>query len=685
MAHLPPISPSTPFSPPPVCHFTCHQRSKFFVENNTAYECTPAPRNAPAPPADKAVDDWTVDDVRLFLVATRLLMYEPHFTAAGINGLKLRGLNHKKLQGMGIEDTGHRAIIMACIEELLTGEAKLTESTFQERCDLSYSEQLNPVDVMDLRPINVEHDNSLVQRHHRFIVKSFSNKAFCDISRRLLPGVERQGLQCTVCGLITSRSFLDEVVPCQPDVVRYNPEPVPPGVGVGHNFGMPIAAYMHPTDEAPPVVVKIVQALEGGKGLKTANLYKVSAPFAKVQTLQAELLIDPNASLTKVDPHVLATLLKRFFAELPDSLVTGEWYDRFIAAATLPTEEEQVAELDRVVPQLPVVHQRTLSYLTKHLGRVLMSHKATKVDALALGTAWGATILRPLESEAAKAAADLGPQANAMRLLIAKCTSGGSSEVDTGTSAPPLLPRKMGGKDKKGVSASGMPATYTQSNYENIVLPRQTNKPRGAKPTLPSKATARPKPAPSSSHSAMEQLSHEPWFAGNMDRRQAEEALHNKVDGTFLVRASQTHKGYSMTVKYREIRHVVLVERNGKFGFTEPTTFSSIAALVRHFEKVSLKDYNAELETVLAYPYKTAPEETGQLDYDEGPDDDIYVSNVEALRQSLARQHQDYRHNRAAQRVAHLDKQMKDLQRQLRGQQEICNLLVEQLKVRVGD
>ena len=91
------------------------------MENNTAYECAPAPRNAPPPPPDKAVDDWTVDDVRLFLLATHLLAYEPHFTSAGVTGAKLRSLNHKKLQSMGIEDTGHRAVIMACIEEVRHG------------------------------------------------------------------------------------------------------------------------------------------------------------------------------------------------------------------------------------------------------------------------------------------------------------------------------------------------------------------------------------------------------------------------------------------------------------------------------------------------------------------------------------------------------------------------------------
>ena len=66
---------------------------------------------------------------------------------------------------------------------------------------------------------------------------------------------------------------------------------------------------------------------------------------------------------------MLTTLLKRYFAELPDSLIPGEWYDRTIAAASLPTEEEQVAELDRVMSNIKGATATTLSYLLGHLGR----------------------------------------------------------------------------------------------------------------------------------------------------------------------------------------------------------------------------------------------------------------------------------------------------------------------------
>ncbi|EDQ90598.1 uncharacterized protein MONBRDRAFT_1913, partial [Monosiga brevicollis MX1] len=118
------------------------------------------------------------------------------------------------------------------------------------------------------------------------------------------------------------------------------------------------------------------------------------------------------------DPHLLTTLLKRYFAELPDSLIPGEWYDRTIAAASLPTEEEQVAELDRVMSNIKGATATTLSYLLGHLGRVIANHKSTKMDAVSVAEAWGPILLRPKPSESAKAVADRQIQVNAVRLLI---------------------------------------------------------------------------------------------------------------------------------------------------------------------------------------------------------------------------------------------------------------------------
>ena len=62
----------TPLHPPAVCGFTCHKRSKFFVENNSASECIPT-RNI-VRPSTRPVEEWTPEDVHLFMVAVSLVI-----------------------------------------------------------------------------------------------------------------------------------------------------------------------------------------------------------------------------------------------------------------------------------------------------------------------------------------------------------------------------------------------------------------------------------------------------------------------------------------------------------------------------------------------------------------------------------------------------------------------------------
>lgn len=120
-------------------------------------------------------------------------MYEMQFVAGQINGPKLKSLNHKKLQNLGIEDTGHRAMISACIEAL-SGELKTvrlssvtqqspcfhfntrpsipqTDKSFTQRCQLSKSEPLDPVQIMDTVPVS-GWLSDLWQYHHHHHVTS---------------------------------------------------------------------------------------------------------------------------------------------------------------------------------------------------------------------------------------------------------------------------------------------------------------------------------------------------------------------------------------------------------------------------------------------------------------------------------------------------------------------------------
>eukprot|EP00041_Stephanoeca_diplocostata_P010051 m.159327 g.159327 ORF g.159327 m.159327 type:complete len:468 (+) comp17999_c0_seq1:72-1475(+) len=183
-------------------------------------------------------------------------------------------------------------------------------------------------------------------------------------------------------------------------------------------------------------------------------------------------------------------------------------------------------------------------------------------------------------------------------------------------------------------------------------------------------------PAESAAGSSSKQLEAFPWYGGKMSRTQAEQHMTGKPDGTFLVRDSSSHQGYSLSVRFTEIRHVVIIKKGGKYGFSEPTTFPSLEALVKHFQQESLACYNAELETKLTYPYKTAPDEikgAGENEED-GDEEDIYISNREALR------HERECRAKAQHQLQFTDiyDQVKDVQENRKAQSVICAMLKEQ-------
>lgn len=47
---------------------------------------------------------------------------------------------------------------------------------------------------------------------------------------------------------------------------------------------------------------------------------------------------------------------------------------------------------------------------------------------------------------------------------------------------------------------------------------------------------------------------------------------------------------------------IKILHENGKFGFVEPLTFTSVVELISHYQHHSLAQYNESLDIVLRYP-----------------------------------------------------------------------------------
>ncbi|KAF2691503.1 GTPase activating protein [Lentithecium fluviatile CBS 122367] len=150
----------------------------------------------------------------------------------------------------------------------------------------------------------------------------------------------------------------------------------------------------------PLVVYQCIQAVDL-YGLEVEGIYRIPGTTSHIQAMKA--LFDSDATQVDFrnpeafqhDVNSVAGLLKQFFRELPDPLLTEDFYTKFIDAARIDDDTMRRDSMHALINALPDPNYATLRALMLHLRRVEQSSEVNRMSAANLGICWAPSVMGP--------------------------------------------------------------------------------------------------------------------------------------------------------------------------------------------------------------------------------------------------------------------------------------------------
>ncbi|KAJ2335507.1 Rho GTPase activating protein [Coemansia sp. RSA 2681] len=148
----------------------------------------------------------------------------------------------------------------------------------------------------------------------------------------------------------------------------------------GPVFGLPLEAVVEQTKirehyHLPAVVYRCIEFLDTKKACMEEGIYRQSGSSLALNVLRKEFNTNRDYNLLKLsrppDVHAVASLLKAYLRELPESVLTSRLRQEFVRVVDLAERRDRVHELGRLVSELPLANYTLLRALTAHLIRIV--------------------------------------------------------------------------------------------------------------------------------------------------------------------------------------------------------------------------------------------------------------------------------------------------------------------------
>jgi len=123
-------------------------------------------------------------------------------------------------------------------------------------------------------------------------------------------------------------------------------------------FGISLERYIesHKGSLIPAVIEKSLQYLNNKESLETEGIFRISADQGVLFSLKRRFDRAEDIDLTAYDTHTVASVVKSYFRELPEPLLTFDLYDCFVASMGISEAETRKQRLKKLLEELPKAH-----------------------------------------------------------------------------------------------------------------------------------------------------------------------------------------------------------------------------------------------------------------------------------------------------------------------------------------
>jgi hypothetical protein len=265
---------------------------------------------------------------------------------------------------------------------------------------------------------------------HVFQPTFFSKIVKCMACGHRIWGVAAtRDMACKTCGYIAHAKCCPLVPPNCMGRLMSATNPVPPTSAIPWSlFGVELEVHARKTGVLVPKVVEACIAVVESQGMDMEGIYRKSGPVAAIRQAVAEFdqgkEPDTGDDRGFGDVTVASSVLKQYFRELPNPLITKNVYPLVKSAIRLdaiapavksnstPTlsriKEEadsetyskesllksKITAMRNALSQLPLAHRATLSVLFAHLRRVVDQSAINRMPERNLGVVFGPTVVR---------------------------------------------------------------------------------------------------------------------------------------------------------------------------------------------------------------------------------------------------------------------------------------------------